>query len=63
MRRGDALASVAKLYGTTPEEVRAMNGIIGDRIKIGQSLKVKGWTKSPMPFPAGIVPDSTPGNR
>jgi hypothetical protein len=24
---------------------------------------VKGWTKSPRAFPAGILPDSTPGNR
>jgi hypothetical protein len=63
VRRGEALASVAKLYGTTPEEIRALNGIEGDRIKIGQALKVKGWTKNPVPFPTGIVPDSTPGNR
>ena len=63
VRRGEALASVAKMYNTTPEQIRALNGIAGDRIKIGQALKVKGWTKTPMPFPNGIVPDSTPGNR
>jgi hypothetical protein len=63
VRRGEALASVAKLYGTTPEQIRALNGITGDRIRIGQPLKVKGWTKSPVAFPPGIVPDSTPGNR
>ncbi len=62
VRRGEALASVARIYSTTPEALRALNGIIGDRIRIGQSLKVKGWTKSPMPFPPGVVPDSTPGN-
>ena len=63
VRRGEALASVARMYNTTPEEIRALNGIEGDRIKIGQALKVKGWTKTPVAFPAGIVPDSTPGNR
>jgi hypothetical protein len=63
VRRGEALASVAKLYNTTPEQIRALNGIEGDRIKIGQALKVKGWTKTPMPFPVGIIPDSTPDNR
>jgi hypothetical protein len=60
VRRGEALASVAKLYSTTPEAIRALNGITGDRIKIGQALKVKGWTQAPQPFPAGIVPDSVP---
>ena len=63
VRRGEALASVAKLYNTTPEQIRALNGITGDRIKIGQALKVKGWTQVAVPFPPGIVPDSTPGNR
>jgi hypothetical protein len=63
VRRGEALASVAKLYNTTPEQLRALNGISGDRIRIGQALKVKGWTKSPVAFPPGVVPDSTPGNR
>ena len=63
VRRGEALASVAKLYSTTPEQIRALNGITGDRIRIGQPLKVKGWTKSPVAFPPGIVPDSTPDNR
>ena len=59
VRRGEALASVAKMFNTSPEEIRALNGIVGDRIKIGQTLKVKGWTKKPVPFPAGITPDMT----
>ncbi len=58
VRPGQALASVAKMYNTTPEAVRALNGIVGDRIKIGQSIKVKGLTKEPVPYPAGVVPDS-----
>lgn len=57
VRRGEALASVAKMFNTTPEEIRALNGIVGDRIRIGQSLRVKGWTKKPVPFPAGVTPE------
>lgn len=60
VQRGQALASVAKMYNTTPENIRALNGIVGDRIRIGQKLKVKGWTKTPVPFPAGVIPDSVP---
>ena len=63
VRKGEALASVAKLYNTTPEQIRALNGLTGDRIVIGRALRVKGWTQAPVPFPPGIVPDSTPGNR
>lgn len=60
VQRGQALASVAKMYNTTPENIRALNAIVGDRIRIGQKLKVKGWTKTPIPFPAGVTPDSVP---
>ena len=60
VRRGEALASVAKMFNTTPEQLRALNGIVGDRIRIGQTVKVKGWTKTPVAFPAGIIPDSAP---
>lgn len=60
VRRGEALSSVAQMYNTTPEQIRALNGITGDRIKIGQRLTVKGWTKTAIPFPAGIVPDTAP---
>jgi hypothetical protein len=57
VRRGEALASIAKMFGTTPEQVRALNGITGDRIRIGDKLKVKGWTKQPVRFPAGVTPE------
>ena len=60
VRRGEALASVARMFNTTPEAVRALNGITGDKIKLGQKLKVKGWTKAPMPMPAGVSPEYEP---
>jgi hypothetical protein len=60
VHRGEALASVAKTYNTSADELRRLNGLTGDRIRIGQVLKVKGLTKVPMPFPPGITPDSVP---
>src|SRR6185295_16835555 len=41
VKRGEALSSVAALYGATPEQVRQWNNLVGDRIKIGQRLMVK----------------------
>jgi hypothetical protein len=60
VRRGEALASVAKMFNTTPEQIRALNNIQGDRIRIGQVLMVKPFTKQPVPFPAGATPEYTP---
>jgi hypothetical protein len=60
VRRGEALASVAKMFNTTPEQVRALNQIVGDRIRIGQTLMVKPFTKQPVPFPPGVTPEHAP---
>ena len=57
VKRGDALSSVATLYGATPDQVRQWNGIVGDRIRIGQKLLVKPWTKKSAPFPPGVIPE------
>jgi len=61
VKRGEAVSSVAKMYGATPEQLRAWNDLPNDRIRIGQTLLVKPWTKTPAPYPPGIVPDSMPG--
>jgi hypothetical protein len=60
IRAGQALASIARLYGTTPDTLRALNGIVGDRVRIGQTIKVKDWTKQPVPFPPGVTPEYPP---
>jgi hypothetical protein len=62
VKRGEALSSVATLYGATPDKVRQWNGLVGDRIKIGQKLLVKPWTPKSAPFPPGVIPERAPGN-
>lgn len=63
VKRGEALSSVAKLYGATSEQLRAWNGLVGDRIRVGQTLLVKPWTRAAMPFPPGVVPEGAPDAR
>ena len=58
VRRGDALASIAKMFDTSPDSLRKWNQVEGNRIRIGQKLLVKPFTKQPMKFPDGIVPES-----
>lgn len=36
--RGDTLSIIAKRHGVTVEQIRAWNGIMGDRIEVGQVL-------------------------
>ena len=61
VKRGEALSSVAQLYGATPDQVRQWNNLVGDRIKIGQRLMVKPETRTPVPFPPGIRPERADG--
>ena len=60
VKRGEALSSIATLYGASVDQVRQWNALQGDRIKVGQVLLVKPWTQQPHPFPAGVYPDSMP---
>jgi len=45
---GDTLNKIAEAYGTTAQDVRLMNGIIGDLIQVGQVLLIP------------VVPTATP---
>lgn len=41
VRPGDAISSIAAWYEVTPDEIRQLNGIEGNKIKIGQRLLVR----------------------
>jgi hypothetical protein len=58
--RGEAVASIATKFKTTPDQIRALNHLTTDRLKVGQVLKVKPRTNQPVPFPVGIVPEMSP---
>jgi hypothetical protein len=41
VQRGEALISIAQQFGTTPEAIKAWNGLTRDVVKVGQRLLVK----------------------
>ncbi len=51
VRRGDAISSIAAKFDTTPENIRKWNNIVGDRVRIGDTLivKAKGPRQPPEP--------------
>lgn len=46
VRRGDHLTGIAKKYGVSLSDIRSLNNIQGSKIFIGQTLKLRGQTKS-----------------
>ena len=42
VERGEYLYSIARRYGMTPEEIRALNPGLGDNIRVGQQVRVSG---------------------
>jgi hypothetical protein len=41
VRPGDAISSIAAWYEVTPDEIRQLNGIEGNKIKVGQRLLIR----------------------
>ncbi len=44
VRPGESLGTIARRYGTTTARLKAVNGLRGDRILAGQTLRVSGGT-------------------
>lgn len=40
VKSGDTLLRISRQFGTTPREIRALNGLKSDRILVGQKLKI-----------------------
>ena len=58
VKRGDALASIARTFTTTPDSLRKWNQLPGNQIRIGEKLLVKPFSKAPMKYPDGVVPET-----
>ncbi len=58
VRSGDTLSGIAEKHGTTVSKLKDLNGLTGNKIKVGQKLKVKG-TAAAAPAP---VQSSASGN-
>lgn len=41
VRAGDAMSSIASWYETSPEKIAELNGIVGNKIKVGQKLLIR----------------------
>jgi hypothetical protein len=64
VRRGDAISSIATRFDTTPENIRKWNNIVGDRVRIGDTLIVKAKGPREPPPAAPVRPGAgTPPSR
>jgi hypothetical protein len=41
VRPGDAISAIASWYETSPEKIQELNGIVGNKIKVGQKLLIR----------------------
>jgi len=58
VKSGDTLSKIAARHGTTAGAIRALNGISGDMLKIGQTLQIPGNAR--LPAAGGPAPLSAP---
>ncbi|MCS6963495.1 MAG: LysM peptidoglycan-binding domain-containing protein [Thermoflexus sp.] len=56
VQEGDTLFGLALLYGTTVEEIKALNGLDSDLLVIGQELLIR--PAQPSPAPSTLTPAS-----
>ncbi len=66
VKKGDSLTGIAKKHGTTVKELRRINNLKTDQIKVDQTLKVPvkaaapAPAPEPTPAPAPVIPAYTP---
>ncbi len=64
VKKGESLTGIAKKHGTTVKELRRINNLKTDQIKVDQTLKVPvkapAPAPEPTPAPAPVVPAYTP---
>jgi peptidoglycan endopeptidase LytE len=51
VRKGDTLSAIARKAGTSVDNLRQLNRLRGDALKIGQRLTLKGPSPAPKPIP------------
>ncbi|HEY8965605.1 MAG TPA: LysM peptidoglycan-binding domain-containing protein, partial [Candidatus Methylacidiphilales bacterium] len=56
VKSGDTLHRIAKTNGMTVAQLKEMNHLASDMLKIGQKLVVKGSATAPAPAPAAVPP-------
>jgi membrane-bound lytic murein transglycosylase D len=54
VRKGDSLWIIAKRYGTTVQQIQAVNGLNSSVLSIGQALKIPGYKPDPLPDTAKL---------
>lgn len=53
---GDTLGTIARRHGTTVAALRSANGISGDLIRVGDTLRIPGGSAAPAPAPRPSQP-------
>ncbi len=60
VKKGDSLTGIAKKHGTTVKQLRSLNNLKTDQIKVDQTLKVPVKAAAPASEPAPAIPAYTP---
>lgn len=62
VQQGDTLISIASRFGTTPNDIMAMNGLTVDSLMVGQTLVLPVPLSTPLaatPLPVTVLPGNT----
>ena len=62
VKSGDTLTAISRQYNTSVAELKALNNLRSDLIFVGQTLKVKKQSTTPIPKPSTPVNSTTPSS-